>query len=280
MKSKLFYILAVPTGLIFFVLFTFSCMKMRTSNQKTFKQFKKLNQPVFIDRIGDVRVIKSDTFLNKTAIVFIHGTPGSADAYYEYLQDTILTSKFTVITLDRLGYGYSQYGQPEVDISKQAESIKKIIEPYKNVIAVGHSYGGAIAAELTYQSENVSTGVLLAPAMFPHKEKFYGGAKLGQSKVGKLFVSKAIYVASVEKINHENSLKGVESHWKEIKKHILYIHSTDDKIVPYQVNFDYIQQAFPSSKLDTITLHEGNHFLPWNHHELVRSKLLELGNTQ
>jgi pimeloyl-ACP methyl ester carboxylesterase len=63
-------------------------------------------------------------------------------------------------------------------------------------------------------------------------------------------------------------------------KSSIYIHSTDDRIVPYKLNSDYLTKAFSHTDLDTITLQKGNHFLPWNNHQLIREKLLELGNTQ
>ena len=225
-------------------------------------------------------VVTTDTLQDKTAVVFIHGTPGSADAFYEYMKDTSLRKKFTLISLDRIGYGFSNYGQPETSIQKQAEGLQKIITKYKNIIVVGHSYGGPIAVEVLYQNKNVQSCLLIAPTLFPHKEKFYGISKIITSRIGRLMFSKALYVASEEKVNHEASLNECKSRWHNIKKKITYIHSTDDKLVPYQLNYDYLSQAFPHAYLDTLTLQEGNHFLPWNNHQLIRHKLLELGNTQ
>ena len=216
----------------------------------------------------------------ETAVIFIHGTPGSADAFFDYLKDTILRDKFSLITFDRLGYGYSNYGKPELNIAMQARAIKSLAATYKNTIFVGHSYGGPIAVEALLQNNNANACLLIAPTLFPHKEKFYGVSKITSSKVGKLLVSDAIYVASEEKINHENALKMVVTNWKNIKKKIVYIHSKDDDIVPYQINYEYLKILFPNAQLDTITLEEGNHFLPWNNHELIREKLLELGNTE
>ncbi len=72
MKHKRKIIISTPLILIAILLTSISCMKFRTSNKKTLKQFEKLNQTAYINKIGKLRVIKSDTSLSKPAIIFIH----------------------------------------------------------------------------------------------------------------------------------------------------------------------------------------------------------------
>ena len=56
------------------------------------------------------------------------------------------------------------------------------------------------------KSKNVEGVVLVAPTMYPHKEKFYGMAKFGKTSFGRFFSSKAMYVASLEKVDHQTSI--------------------------------------------------------------------------
>lgn len=250
-------------------------MKFRTNNKKTISLFNKRNQQIFIDQEQGIRVIKTDTNNFETAILFIHGTPGSGDAFYNYLSDTLLLSKATLITYDRPGYGYSNYGKPMTSIINQATAALPIISKYKKVYLVGHSYGGPIATYLALKSPNVQGVLLIAPTMIPHQEKYYSLAQLGTTWLGKLMTSKAMYVASKEKIDHQKSIEEAEKEWSVINSKITHIHSSDDKIVPF-TNIDYTKKTFTNTKVKLVKLNEGDHFLPWNHYQLIQDNILEL----
>ena len=261
--------------LIFVLLFFSSCMQFRTNDKQTHKFFKKKNQRVFINRRDKLRVIQTDTVNFETAILFVHGTPGSADVYYDYLADSSLLSKATLITYDRPGYGFSDYGCAMTSIKDQVNVILPTIKNYKKVYVVGHSYGGPIAAYLGLKSKNVVGVVLVAPTMYPHREKFYQMAKIGKSRFGRIFSSKAMYVASLEKLGHEETLKQIEIEWSNFKCQLTHIHSSDDKIVPFD-NVNYTKKMFTSAKLKIVELNEGNHFLPWNHFDLVKRSIMDM----
>jgi pimeloyl-ACP methyl ester carboxylesterase len=271
MMNRLFLIFTV----FLFTSFFTSCMKFRTNDKQTLKFFEEKNQQVFITKDDNLRVIKTDTTNFDLAVLFIHGTPGSADAFFDYLADSSLLSKATLISYDRPGYGYSDYGNPMTSIKDQAGAILTTISSYKKVFVVGHSYGGPIAAYLAINSKNINGVVLIAPAMYPHKEKYYGMAKLGKSSIGRMFSSKALYVASLEKIDHQSSLKEIENEWVDLNCKLVHIHSRDDKIVPFD-NVDYSKKMFTSAQVQLIELQEGNHFLPWNHYDLVKATIIEL----
>ena len=102
-------------------------------------------------------------------------------------------------------------------------------------------------------------------------------AEIGITRFGKFFSSGAMYVASLEKFHHQEILREIENEWGKLKCQMRHIHSTDDKIVPFG-NTDYTKKMFTSAELKIIKLNEGNHFLPWNHFELIRSNILEIIN--
>lgn len=75
-------------------------------------------------------------------VVFIHGAPGSSGDFLDFFQDRKLTNNFNLISMDRLGYGYSDFGQSETSMQKQAEAIMAVIAhacPNNRVMLVGHS---------------------------------------------------------------------------------------------------------------------------------------------
>ena len=64
-------------------------------------------------------------------VLFVHGSPGSLSAFVDFLADSVLLTHFMLITADRPGFGYSNFGFAEPSINKQAELLIPIVEKYK-----------------------------------------------------------------------------------------------------------------------------------------------------
>ena len=45
-------------------------------------------------------------------MVFLHGSPGSWSHYIDFMYDDSLQKKFRFISIDRPGFGYSDFGSP------------------------------------------------------------------------------------------------------------------------------------------------------------------------
>ncbi|MFD2566194.1 alpha/beta fold hydrolase [Pseudotenacibaculum haliotis] len=156
---------------------------MRTSDRKTQMVFEKKNTGFHIKRYDlksvnyPVRVVSSEYDSQKDlAVFFVHGAPGSSDNYYTYLQDSLLLKGANLYSIDRPGYGFSNFGKPEISIKRQSEVVAEIIDslPEQKVIVLGHSYGGPIAAYSSILSPKVKSVIMLAPALDPENEKFFG----------------------------------------------------------------------------------------------------------
>ena len=120
-------------------------MSFRYSDKKLNKQFK------FEDRQPQIKYID---FENNTLrylelvvdpelpyVVFIHGAPGSLADYLDYFRDERVYNKLNLISIDRLGYGNSDFGRSETSIQKQGEAIQSVIKKAcKNdkIILLGH----------------------------------------------------------------------------------------------------------------------------------------------
>ncbi len=245
------------------------------------KEFKKDNKNPKIYRV---------TYQNKTlryisinaidaslpTLLFIHGAPGSSDNFFKYLKDDNLAQKANLITVDRLGYGYSDYGNSETSIAVQAESIFTIIEKHqlKNVIVVGWSYGVPIAAKMAYNYPNeIKYSVLIAGAISPNDEKFFALAKPLRWKLTKWMFSKALKVSDDEKLAHVAELEKMENDWQHIKSPIIYYHGTKDKIVPYK-NISFIKDKVNDSLLTTKSIPKGSHFIIFKNFEMIKKDIL------
>jgi len=271
--------------LLLLIGFTFSsCFRFRTSDRKTFKVFKESNSEVHIKRHTistvdyPIRVV-SGAFDNtkNIAVFFIHGAPGASDNYYDYLKDSVLLKKANLYSIDRPGYGFSNFGKSETSIEIQTKVVAEIIDnlPEQNVIVLGHSYGGPIAAYSSLFSAKIKSVLMLAPAIDPENEKIFWIARFGKWKLTKWSIPGAMGVAGDEKFSHVAELEKLKDLWKEIKVPVIHIHGTKDIVVPFE-NLSFSVQQFNPQYLDTIILKNENHFLPWKRYDLVKKELLKL----
>ncbi len=271
---------------LFFLVSTLlsSCFRFRTSDRKTKKIFDKNKAVVTIDRYDlksvdyPVRVVggKFDN-QKEVAIFFVHGAPGASDNYYQYLRDSTLLRKANLYSIDRPGYGFSNFGKAEKSIKKQTEVVAEIIDllPEENVIVLGHSYGGPIAAYASLLSPKVKSVLMLAPAIDPENEKVFWIAKFAKWKLTKWMVPGAMGVAGDEKFSHVAELEKLQGVWKEVKVPVIHMHGTKDILVPF-ANLDFSVREFKPQYLDTIVLENENHFLPWKRYSLVKQELLKM----
>lgn len=250
-----------------------------TSDKETLRIFKNSGISASIKYIpssiisSKVRVMQTGNS-KKNAVLFIHGAPGSGNAFYGYLKDSSLLKNAKLITYDRPGYGYSDFGKSLPSIQKQALIIDEIIEALdlKKVIVVGHSYGGPIAALSALKNNKIKDIVMLSPAIDPNSEEYFWVGNFAKWKATRWLVPRAFVVAADEKYAHAKELKAIESSWKNIKVPILIIHGKEDFLAPYK-NMEYVKDYFPRALISPITLPNENHFIPWTKKQLVIRKI-------
>lgn len=97
-------------------------------------------------------------------VLFLHGSIGSIEDF-----ETVspLLKDYRVTLFDRIGHGYSEMPSVQANIASNADYASALIEmlQLKNVIVVGHSYGGSIALKMAInKTPNVKALVLIAPA--------------------------------------------------------------------------------------------------------------------
>ena len=101
---------------------------------------------------------------NGEDILFIHGSMGCVEdweALYPLLKD-----RYRITSFDRPGMGFSDIKENDYTIEGNAKIAREIIKKLdlKNVIIVGHSYGGAIALRMAIEHDaNIKGYLLLAP---------------------------------------------------------------------------------------------------------------------
>lgn len=258
-------------------------MTFRYSDKKIKHMFENEKEKVEIHYFDHnnrkIRYMLLTTTPDLPYIVFIHGAPGSSGDYLDFFKNRNLTNRFNLISIDRLGYGYSDFGQAETSMQKQGEAIMAVTaQVCKNnrVMLVGHSYGGPIVLKMAALfPEAVASILLLAPAIDPDNELEFKSAQLGLSAWSKWIVPPAWRVAAAEKLTHVAELKVLETELSKIDIPICHMHGTRDSLVPYE-NTSFSENHFRDDLLEIVKLEKTNHFLPWTHHDLIVEKIINM----
>ena len=225
-----------------------------------------------------VRVVKVGTGAKDCNMLFFHGSPSSLSAWNGYMTDSILYKRAQLYVVDRPGYGYSNFGDELTSIDTQARIMSTLIDTYdlKNVIAVGASYGGPLAAHLAVLNEKVKAVVMVSPAIDPENEKDIWASRLTQWWITRWLVPTGYRVAGDEKTVHASELKKIEGGWPSLQVPVIHIHGNIDDIVPYE-NVSYTAKVFPNIKI--VTTEDTGHEIAWARKDLILPHLLELIHT-
>lgn len=277
-KKKIIFLSSILLVFILSHLF----FTLRTSDKKTLKYFDNEKVPCQIDYIPStisdhkIRVISTGNKTDK-AILFVHGAPGSSNAFYKYLKDPDLLKHAQLISYDRPGYGYSGFGKSMTTTSEHAQIIKNIIEHYKlnNVVVVGHSYGGPIAAYAPLVSHKITAALLIAPAIDPDQEIYYWIGNFAKWKATKWAVPTALVVSADEKYTHEEDMRNLVDEWKNVEVPVVNLQGDKDMLVPHE-NLRFCEEHFNPKYFTGKTIKDENHFTPWTKKELVVEEILNL----
>tara|TARA_R100001369_G_scaffold20091_3_gene36952 strand:- start:28657 stop:29535 length:879 start_codon:yes stop_codon:yes gene_type:complete len=222
-----------------------------------------------------IRLLKITKPSNQINVVFLHGSPSSLSSWTRYLKDSLLLSKANLWAIDRPGLGYSNFGRSMPSIELQAQVLNSILKDLnlKNIIIVGTSYGGAVAARIALQNNEVKGGILISSAMDPELERQFWGSRLTQWWATRWLVPTGYRVAGDEKTIHAQELSKLEKDWEKLKIPITHIHGTLDDIVPFE-NVNFTKEHFENIKI--VSVPNAGHEISYRRSELVLPLIVEL----
>ncbi|MEO9953534.1 alpha/beta hydrolase [Nonlabens sp.] len=211
---------------------------------------------------------------NDVNLVFLHGSPSSLSAWRRYLKDSLLYNRANLHAIDRPGYGYSNFGKSLISIDTQAKVMNEVVSSLnlKNMIVIGASYGGPLAARLALENDNVKGVMMISPAIDPENEQRVWQSDLTQYWLTRWLVPTGYRVAGDEKTTHAQQLALIEKDWEKVAIPILHIHGDKDDLVPY-INAAYTERIF--SNIEIITIPNAGHEISWGRPELVKPYILE-----
>lgn len=255
-----------------------SCfLKFRTTDKKAMESFraKKLNAQFHQYKFGkrNIHYVESGNANASTLLLFIHGSPGSWNAFESYITDSNLNANYLMISVDRPGYGYSDFGLKEESLTMQsivyAPILKKYYEQGKNIVLIGHSYGGPVIAKMAMDFDEVISGLIfIAPSIDPQLEKELWIQRPATWSVFKWMIPAAIVVSNEEILALKGELLRIIPNWNNLKLPVVFIQGGKDNLVQHQ-NKDFAEEQLKNTKIDMMYYPDLDHFIPFTHKEIV-----------
>jgi pimeloyl-ACP methyl ester carboxylesterase len=110
----------------------------------------------------------ADSGAGAKSVILLHGILGSVEDWVTVIP--LLETKYRVIAIDRPGHGYSAEPREDNTVVFNARMVNALMSTLdlKDVVVVGHSYGGSIALRLALGNPPALHGVVLvAPGSYP-----------------------------------------------------------------------------------------------------------------
>ncbi len=268
--------------IVLYILTCQSCATMRMDKKET-KTFFEASKISYLDStivVGESKIHYIQTGKkNLPTLFFVHGSPGSWDAFKDYLKDTLLLKKYRMIAIDRPGFGYSNFRESK-NLFEQGHIIEQFVDKIlngKNIYLIGHSFGGPTIVKMAVDKPNYFKEIIiLAGAIDPNAEDPEKWRKFFKAQPLRFIVPGALQPANDELWWLKTDLKYMQPTLNKITTNVLIIHGTADPLVPYS-NVAFMEREFVNAKsLHVISIKNANHFIPWEHYDLIRDELLKL----
>ena len=212
-------------------------------------------------------------------LFFVHGTPGSWMKFGKYLLDEDLLKKYRMVSVDRPGFGYSQFADAR-NLEQQSEIITALLHHLQNgkpIYAIGRSFGGPLVVRLAEDNPVMFSGlVLLAAALDPATEKKFPWRPLLFKTPLNYFIPGAWRTSNEELWYLKNDLQELKKKAAAIRCPVYILHGDADGMVPVS-NAAYGKKMLVNAKPVYLSIIPGaHHHIPDDHYEMVKEILMNL----
>jgi len=234
-----------------------------------FETFDFEGRPMHYAEVGDPA---------KPLVVFVHGSPGSWDAFINFMTRPELLEQARIISVDRPGFGESGPGRPERSLERQAAAINHIIEQRnagRPAILVGHSYGGPVIARMAIDRPDLVEGlVLVAASVDPQLEETKWFQIPAHWPFMRWILPGMLVVSNEEILALKGELEAMAPLWGRITVPVTVIQGEADSLVP-AANADYARARLISAPVHMVRVPGMDHFVPWQRADLIMDALQE-----
>lgn len=206
-------------------------------------------------------------------VIFFHGAPGSWSAFIEFFKNDSLLNEVELVSVDRPGYGNSNFGNSEPSLQKQSEYLQPLLEKFNSTptYLVGHSLGGPVIAKLAMDYPKLVEGIIMvAPSIDPELEPNEGWFRFPLHTPFLRWVLPTSFRVTNDEIYFlEDELRLLLPDWGKISSPATVIQGVKDSLVP-PANADFAKKMLTNSEWVNIVLIEDmDHFVPWTNPELI-----------
>ncbi len=196
------------------------------------------------------------------------------------MADTALLSKAQLITVDRPGFGESNFGYGEKSVARQSSVLKSLIEENKrdrSVILVGHSMGGPVISRIAMDYPELIDGlVIVAGSIDPDLEPNETWFRAPLATPFLRWILPRSFRASNQEIYHlKPELQEMLPLWEKIKASTIIIQGKKDVLVDPS-NAYFAKKMIVNAPVELVMVDDMNHFVPWSNPELIRSAIIKL----
>jgi pimeloyl-ACP methyl ester carboxylesterase len=261
-----------------------SCLQFRMNKSEIDRYFADKAQkgtlhsfPVGARRINYLQVGNE----NLPLVIFVHGSPGSLSAFIHFMSDTALLRQAQLVSVDRPGFGYSNFGYAEPSLEKQAADLKPLLEKNKGhrpIILVGHSLGGPVIVRMAMDYPELVDGLVIVagsvdPDLEPNETWFR--APLATPFL-KWMLPRSFRASNDEIYKLKPELQEMIPGWSRITASVIIIQGTKDSLVP-AANAAFARRMLTRAKsVDVVMKADMDHFVPWSNPELIREAILAM----
>ncbi len=258
-------------------------MTFRMSEKEIAKHFKEKNIAVKQDAIKIDKRTQHFVATGKAdspTVVFVHGSPGSLSAFIDFLSDSLLLSRAHLVSIDRPGFGYSNFGQAEPSLKRQAALLQPLLElrkQHRPIILVGHSLGGPVIARMAMDYPDLVDGlIMVAGSIDPELEPNERWFRVPLATPFFSWLMPLSFKASNDEIlEAKKELELMLPLWKNIKCPVIVLQGAKDKLVP-PGNADFAKRMLINAPVTVLLREDVNHFIPWTHPEMIQQAILQL----
>jgi len=269
--------------LLLWIILAQTCCMFRISDKKAIANFAKKGVELHSQTltVSNRRVHFVSTGSDSLpVIIFVHGSPGSWDAFEHYLRDSDLLQQYKMIAVDRPGFGYSDFGNA-LNLQQQSGVISTLFSQlqHRKVYLVGHSLGGPLIARMAVDNPGRVSGlVILAGSIDPAAENKEYWRKALMNNPLQYLVPGAMRPSNYELWYLKKDLIISSTLLSSVTCPAYLVHGSKDMLVPYS-NLLFGTKAFSRAALiDTTTIPGANHFIPWSHYDVIKKLLLRLNS--
>lgn len=257
-------------------------MQFREPDKYLVKKFQENGVDLFT---ATIKIEGHDLNYGKTGndtasiLLFLHGTPGSLSDYGRYLRDSQLRDRYQLISIDRPGFGYSDFGNT-MDLEHQAKLISSLIDSISNnkpVYLVGHSLAGPLVIKLAAMKTSTVKGILvLAGSVDPSQEPARWWRPIIMYSPLRWMIPTAWRYSNEEQYWLKDDLVELKGDFPKVTCPVYIFHGDRDDLVTV-ANAHYTRRMLVNSKNVTITIFPGgDHFMVWNKYGEIKKQLLDL----